>query len=305
MNWRLSALPGHSGTTPGSTWRARPPAMALGSGVRLKTVRHDDLELQVLRARYPGAQVMQRTRKSRRRTYTIKESTRQMLVSVTHATSGANVIELEAVKTLSKFGVPVAKLVETFEDRIGRYLVQEFVNGTPLDEVLNLADSDESFRLGETMGKLLQTVHSVPTGDFEGVPSPEGSWWDWIGLLQPGLSLPDGAIATEPEITFVHNDFLPHNVLITPNGTEVAALIDFEWCFLGDPTWDIGYLKWWLDQDDYPHSQQCWSGVQSTYAGSIDSPLGDFYASLRRPEPGTWWRGSMPPPVAWLSQRLH
>ena len=242
----------------------------------------------MFRNRYPAVTVVGRTRKSRRRTYTIAETERRLVVSVTEVDSNANLIELAAVKTLSKLGVPVANVVDTFEDSGRRYLVQEFVNGTPLPEALISTDGIGSFRLGEIMGRLLQTIHSVPVGQFEGLPSAERSWWDWIRMLEPNLPLSEDLTVTEPDIAFVHNDFLPHNILLKPNGSEVAALIDFEWCFLGDPTWDVGYLKWWLDTDDYSHPQECWSGVQSAYDKSIDERLAEFYASLRRPEPSTW-----------------
>src|SRR3990172_2525542 len=115
-------------------------------------MRLDDLECPMFRDRYPAAKVIGSTRKSRRRTYTITETERRLVVSVTGVNSNANLIELAAVRTLSKLGVPVADVVDTFEDRGRRYLVQDFVDGTPLEEALISADGSESFRLGEIMG---------------------------------------------------------------------------------------------------------------------------------------------------------
>ena len=119
--------------------------------------------------------------------------------------------------------------------------------------------------------------------------------------LRPDLQPSSELTASEPEIVFVHNDFLPHNILLEPDSCVVLAVIDFEWSFLGDPMWDIGYLDWWLQTDDYPYPVRCWDGVQESYGHSIDQTRATFYGRVRCPEPRTWWHDDVPPPVGWLN----
>lgn len=42
----------------------------------------------------------------------------------------------------------------------------------------------------------------------------------------------------------VHGDFGPQNMLIEPTNWELAALLDWEWVHLGEPTEDIAWCEW-------------------------------------------------------------
>ncbi len=265
-------------------------------------MRNRDLDRAAFRERYPNATVVRAlSKKSRRRTYVVKDSGRFLLVCVTDAQSAANLIEAVAVRALSRLNVPVASITETFEDSESRYLVQNYLDAMSLDEGLRAADNEESFLLGTIMGALLRRLRSLPANKFEGLPSPAGSWWDWLRSLRTDLPFRDDLTGTDAEIAFVHNDFVPHNVLLKKGSAhEVLAVIDFEWSFLGDPIWDVGYLNWWLQTDDYPHPEECLSGVKAAYGYPVDEARGSFYASIRCPEPMTWWEEGLPPPVGWL-----
>jgi aminoglycoside phosphotransferase (APT) family kinase protein len=79
----------------------------------------------------------------------------------------------------------------------------------------------------------------------EGYPGPDipgltevASWLEANrpGSFRPGLS---------------HGDYHLANVLIRPDGPEVAAIVDWEMCTLGDPLLDLGWLlATWPVQDD-------------------------------------------------------
>ncbi len=265
-------------------------------------MRNRDLDSAAFRERYPNATVVRAiSKKSRRRTYVVKDSGRFLLVCVTDAQSTANLIEAVAVRALSRLDVPVASITDTFEDSESRYLVQDYLEATSLDERLRTADKEGSFRLGSVMGALLHRLHSLPVSEFGGLPGPTSAWWDWIRHLRPGLPIPDDLLRSNPGTGFVHNDFLPHNVLLQGGSAgDVSALIDFEWSFLGDPMLDVGYLNWWLQTDDYPHPEECLAGVKAAYGHPVDEARGSFYASIRCPEPMTWWEEGLPPPVGWL-----
>ena len=42
----------------------------------------------------------------------------------------------------------------------------------------------------------------------------------------------------------VHGDFGPNNVLFAPDGPAVVALLDWEFCHLGDPIEDLAWCEW-------------------------------------------------------------
>ena len=95
-----------------------------------------------------------------------------------------------------------------------------------------------------------------------------GRWWSQLESYAetPGYS-PDELIgvadvarwleAERPDqgpAGVVHGDFHMGNVLFRPNGPELAAIVDWELCTIGDPRLDLGeLLATWPDtQDDRP-----------------------------------------------------
>lgn len=72
--------------------------------------------------------------------------------------------------------------------------------------------------------------------------------------------------------------------------SEISGVIDFEWAFIGDPMWDVGYLKYWLDSDErqfrqYTHPREVWKGFKAGYNEHIDLALVDCYANLTNYRP--------------------
>jgi aminoglycoside phosphotransferase (APT) family kinase protein len=58
----------------------------------------------------------------------------------------------------------------------------------------------------------------------------------------------DAAVPRQHELTLVHGDFHPQNVIFTPGGDGVRAILDWELCTLGDPIADLGaLLAYWPD----------------------------------------------------------
>jgi aminoglycoside phosphotransferase (APT) family kinase protein len=56
----------------------------------------------------------------------------------------------------------------------------------------------------------------------------------------------EAAIPEQRELTLVHGDFHPLNVIVAPSGGEVRAILDWELCTLGDPLADLGgLLAYW------------------------------------------------------------
>jgi aminoglycoside phosphotransferase (APT) family kinase protein len=56
----------------------------------------------------------------------------------------------------------------------------------------------------------------------------------------------DAAIPEQRELTLVHGDFHLLNVIASPDGGEIRAILDWELCTLGDPVADLGgLLAYW------------------------------------------------------------
>lgn len=51
------------------------------------------------------------------------------------------------------------------------------------------------------------------------------------------------ALGSADEVV-VHGDFGPNNVLFAPAGFAVAAVLDWEFCHLGDPIEDLAWCEW-------------------------------------------------------------
>jgi len=73
-------------------------------------------------------------------------------------------------------------------------------------------------------------------GALDGYPGPDIPGLDevarWLDANRPG--------AWSPGI--MHGDFHLSNVMIRPDGPEVAAIVDWEMCTIGDPLLDLGLL---------------------------------------------------------------
>ncbi|MDZ7790084.1 MAG: phosphotransferase family protein [Xanthomonadales bacterium] len=84
----------------------------------------------------------------------------------------------------------------------------------------------------------------------------------WSGQLEKGserelpllVELGQRLAADVPEpqgTTIVHGDYRLDNLILSPDGQEVRAVLDWELCTLGDPLADVGmlYVYWAEDQD--------------------------------------------------------
>ena len=260
-----------------------------------------DLDRPVFRQRYPTAVLIEtKSGKARGQVYLIEDGAKRLYVRVTGPGSDANRAELAAITAVSRLGIPVPEAICSFHDDVCSYLVLSCVDGIPIEDGLKDADEAESFRLGEIMGDLLQRIHSMPVEELEELPRPSYDWWRWIGNHLNELPSSDLPMALEPTMAFVHNDFVPHNILIKRDHLEVAALIDFEWSFVGDPDWDVGHLRSWLNTGEYANPDDCWHGVLNTYLRPFNDYAATLYASVRDPESKELWEGSLPPPISWL-----
>jgi aminoglycoside phosphotransferase (APT) family kinase protein len=172
--------------------------------------------------------------------------------------------EHRVVSALASTPVPVAPLVGLCEDESvngAPFYVMEFVAGPILR---GLAEADafpaEADRraIGERVADTLVQIHAVDPdavglgelGRKEDYVARQLHRWQGQWEKSKTRELPvidavhDRLAARIPEqgpATIVHGDYRLDNMILTPSG-EVAAVVDWELCTLGDPLADVGLL---------------------------------------------------------------
>ncbi|MEX2106053.1 MAG: phosphotransferase family protein [Solirubrobacterales bacterium] len=182
--------------------------------------------------------------------------------------------EFRVVSALGPTEVPVPAVVGLCEDESvndAPFYVMDFVEGPVLR---GLAEVEESFpeeddrrAIGERVADTLAAIHAVDPdavglGDLgrrEDYVARQLRRWQgqWEKSKTRELEaidrLHDRLAARIPEqgpATLVHGDYRLDNMILTPAG-EVAAVVDWELCTLGDPLADLGTLMaYWPDRGE-------------------------------------------------------
>src|SRR5215204_2438256 len=169
--------------------------------------------------------------------------------------------------------VPVPPVVALCEDESvngAPFYVMEFVDGPILR---TKAEAEESFdavertAIGERVVDTLVAIHavdpeSVGLGDLgrkeDYVARQLRRWYgQWEKSKTRELAVVDDVhrrlserIPAQGPATIVHGDYRLDNMILTPQG-EVAAVVDWELCTLGDPLADVGLLMaYWPERGD-------------------------------------------------------
>jgi aminoglycoside phosphotransferase (APT) family kinase protein len=181
--------------------------------------------------------------------------------------------EHRVVSALAPTPVPVAPVVGFCEDESvneAPFYVMEFVEG-PILRGLAEADAfpDEGDRraIGERVVDTLVEIHSVDPdavglgelGRKEDYVARQLHRWQgqWEKSKTRELAAVDAVherlsarIPEQGPATIVHGDYRLDNMILTPRG-EVAAVVDWELCTLGDPLADVGLLMvYWPEPGD-------------------------------------------------------
>jgi aminoglycoside phosphotransferase (APT) family kinase protein len=181
--------------------------------------------------------------------------------------------EHKVVSALGATDVPVAPVVGLCEDESvngAPFYVMEFVEGPILRGLAEAeAFSDESVRraIGERVADTLVQIHAVDPdaaglGDLgrkEDYVARQLHRWkgQWeksktrelapIDRVHEALS---ARIPQQGPATIVHGDYRLDNMILTSDG-EVAAVVDWELCTLGDPLADVGLLMvYWPERGE-------------------------------------------------------
>jgi aminoglycoside phosphotransferase (APT) family kinase protein len=180
--------------------------------------------------------------------------------------------EHKVVSALGATEVPVAPVVGLCEDDAvngAPFYVMEFVEGPilrGLAEAESFPGEDDRRAIGERVADTLVAIHAVDPdaaglGDLgrkedyvaRQLRRWQGQWEKSKTRELPAIdSLHERLSARIPKqgpATIVHGDYRLDNMILTPEG-EVAAVVDWELCTLGDPLADVGLLMaYWPDRE--------------------------------------------------------
>jgi aminoglycoside phosphotransferase (APT) family kinase protein len=172
--------------------------------------------------------------------------------------------EHRVVSALAETPVPVAPVAGFCEDESvndAPFYVMEFVEG-PILRGLAEADAfpneDDRRAIGERVVDTLVEIHAVDPdavglGDLgrkEDYVARQLRRWQgqWeksktreLGAIDAVHERLAARIPAQGPATIVHGDYRLDNMILTPGG-EVAAVVDWELCTLGDPMADVGLL---------------------------------------------------------------
>ncbi len=181
--------------------------------------------------------------------------------------------EYKVVSALGPTEVPVAPVVGLCDDEGvngAPFYVMDFVEGPILRGLAEAgAFPDEADRraIGERVADTLVAIHAIDPeaaglGDLgrkEDYVARQLRRWhgQWEKSKTRELAAIDevhdrlsARIPEQGPATIVHGDYRLDNMILTPQG-EVAAVVDWELCTLGDPLADVGLLMvYWAEEGD-------------------------------------------------------
>jgi len=181
--------------------------------------------------------------------------------------------EHKVISALADTPVPVAPVVGLCEDddvNGAPFYVMEFVEGPVLrsrEEAEEEFDERTRRAIGERVVDTLVAIHEVDTdrvglgdlGKTEDYVNRQLRRWhgQWeksktreLGVVDDVHRRLSGRVPEQGPATIVHGDYRLDNVILSPAG-EVAAVVDWELCTLGDPLADIGLLiVYWSEPGD-------------------------------------------------------
>jgi aminoglycoside phosphotransferase (APT) family kinase protein len=180
--------------------------------------------------------------------------------------------EHRAIAALQDTPVPVPPVVGLCEDESvngAPFYVMGFVEGPILRtaEEAKAFDENERRAIGERVVDTLVEIHAVDPdavglgglGRKEAYVERQLKRWQGQWEKSKTRELPvvdsvhDRLSARVPEqgpATIVHGDYRLDNMILSPSG-EVAAVVDWELCTLGDPLADVGMLLvYWSEESD-------------------------------------------------------
>lgn len=181
--------------------------------------------------------------------------------------------EVRVVTALDGTGVPVPPVVGYCDDEEvtgAPFYVMEFVEGPVIrgpEQAAAFPSAEQRHRLGEGLVETMARIHSVDVaevglgdlGRHDGYVQRQLKRWSgqWEKSKTRELPLVEDVHSRLVEMappqsasTLVHGDYRLDNVIYSPTG-EVAAVVDWELCTIGEPLADLGLLMvYWREAGD-------------------------------------------------------
>ena len=180
--------------------------------------------------------------------------------------------EFRAISALGPTAVPVPPTLGFCEDTTligGKFYVMGFVEGRvlhELDDVENFLDRAARRRSGESLVEVAAALHALDVDDIglgdlgkrEDYVSRQMNRWyrqyQASGGATPLMDTVHDALSarlpTQQRVSLVHGDYRLGNCISEPSG-DIAAVLDWEICTLGDPLADVGYLlAMWAEEGE-------------------------------------------------------
>jgi aminoglycoside phosphotransferase (APT) family kinase protein len=182
---------------------------------------------------------------------------RRILQRVPHGDDGVHAgVEMEAtvLRAAAAAGVPVARVLATFEDGGALQTPALLLEQKPGEALPQRIMREERFAdarasLAGACGYVLARLHGIPTDALPGLSASDPiercrAVLDNLGAAHPAFELVlrrlELARPDARPTTVVHGDFRLGNLLIEEDG--ISAVLDWELVHLGDPLEDLGYL---------------------------------------------------------------
>jgi len=181
--------------------------------------------------------------------------------------------EVRVVTALAETPVPVPPVVGYCDDDSvtgAPFYVMDFVEGPVLrapEQAALFPAPEQRRRIGEGLVETMSEIHALDPqeiglgdlGRHDGYVSRQLKRWSgqWeksktreLPLLEDVHRRLLDSVPEQTETTIVHGDYRLDNVIYSPLG-EVAAVVDWELCTLGDPLADLGLLMvYWVEPED-------------------------------------------------------
>jgi aminoglycoside phosphotransferase (APT) family kinase protein len=179
--------------------------------------------------------------------------------------------EFRIISALQGTDVPVAPAVGLSEEGEDPFYVMGWVEGPILrsiDQADEFPDEDDRRAIGERVVDTLVAIHAVDPDEVglgelakksDYVARQLHRWkgqWDKqhtreLPLVDSVHERLEARIPDQGPAAIVHGDYRLDNMILAPSG-EVAAVVDWELCTLGDPLADVGLLLvyWGEDGDE-------------------------------------------------------
>ncbi|MFV0306151.1 MAG: phosphotransferase family protein [Desertimonas sp.] len=194
--------------------------------------------------------------------------------------------EHRIIAGLQSSAVPVARALGLCDDESvngAPFYVMAFVDGHVVRDAAGAGGLDEDARANasRSLADTLAAIHAVDLdaaglselGRHEGYVARQLKRWhgQWHQSKTREIAaideVHDELAARIPEqgpATIVHGDYRLDNCIVTPGG-DVAAVLDWEICTLGDPMADVGLLwVYWTGPDD---EASAWASPATTAPG--------------------------------------